>query len=76
MVKPVPARADPIARPSQLFLAMFVEPIPGMIQGNRNFKPLSCPNATSRSTAGKIALSLSASIPSAPTAVPIMLKCE
>ncbi len=33
MVRPVPERADPIASPSQLFLAISVEPIPEMIQG-------------------------------------------
>ena len=33
MVRPVPASAEPIASPSQLFLATLVEPMPGMIQG-------------------------------------------
>jgi len=76
MVSPVPARADPIASPSQLFLAMFVDPMPEMIQGRRNLMPWSRPMRTSRSTAGKIALSLSASMPWAPVAVPMMLKWE
>ncbi len=33
MVRPVPASAEPMASPSQLFLAMLVEPMPGMIHG-------------------------------------------
>ncbi len=33
IVRPVPASAEPMAIPSQLFFAMFVEPIPGMSQG-------------------------------------------
>ena len=76
MVRPVPASAEPMAKPSQLFLAMLVEPMPEISQGSLNFRPWSLPSRTSRETAGKMALSLSAAMPWAPTAVPMMLNCE
>ena len=76
MVRPVPASAEPMARPSQLFFATSVEPMPGMIHGRRNLTPSSAPKRTSRSTAGKTALSESASIPSAPTTPPRMVRSE
>ena len=69
-----PEIAAPIARPSQLFFATFVDPRPGIIHGTRSLIFLSLPIRLSMFTFGNIALSLSASIPLAPTAVPIILK--
>ena len=73
-VRMTPEIAAPMANPSQFCLATFVEPIPGMIKGTFNLIPLSCPKAVSIVTFGKVALSLSASTPYAPAAVPMMLK--
>ena len=74
IVNIIPDRAAPIASPSQLFLAILVEPNPGITTGNLTLIPLFAPIFCSKFTFGKIALSGSASIPMAPTAVPIILK--
>jgi hypothetical protein len=47
-----------------------------MIHGRRNFRPWSDPIATSRFTFGKIALSLSGSMPWAPMTPVTILKWE
>jgi hypothetical protein len=71
-----PDRATPPARPSQFLLATLVEPRPGMTMGSLSFMGFWSPMTVSRLTLVKMACSLSAGTPCAPTAVPMMLKWE
>ncbi|MBA7588843.1 hypothetical protein ES708_30913 [subsurface metagenome] len=76
IVEIIPEIAAPMARPSQLFFAMFVDPSPGITTGIFTLIPLSCPNFCSILTFSKRAMSESASIPCAPLQVPSIVKCD
>jgi hypothetical protein len=62
MVRPVPDRAEPIASPSQLFLAILVEPMP-KDPGIAELQPSVIPYMYLKANGRKIALSLSISMP-------------
>ena len=76
MVRMAPEMAAPPASPSQLFLATLVEPMPAMTNGSLSLRSLLRPILVSTETFSKVALSLSAGTPQAPSAVPMMLKWD
>ncbi len=65
-----PDMAAPMATSSQLMRAISVDPTAPVKTGKFNLMLPSAPTAVVVSTAGNVALSESASIPTAPTAVP------